>query len=998
MYITNPDQASWLLEVPAFSVDIETDTEESGDAWKGKRGLSFVSDITWVSFYADGFAPVVFDLAHINPERPAIIEFIRKVFSRSGYTAIAHNAVFDLRSLGGQYGFKIPLGSKVWDTLTFAILLLMGEDFKGDISLKSLATRYSLFKDVEELEFLERMKSKRDALHLQESDDVMRYVVADTVITWRLYELQKAIIATSPDPTVEPFSSVTEGQFKIDIGTRQNRPRFLSTKRWTNLPELVEWEQRISRWCCNSAARGIKLDKTAVARHLKILADEFRAALDQVQADVDQALRPDKLNQLSLLIYYKRLMDHTYHGKPSPSVARWTYFKANEVYPLEIQGLSIYVKTDYGDPLEIADWLHNATPKHNIPQNEMYRDNPPVLDVVQWIVDNIMSEDGEWNCASEQDVYEKAKIIYEWYDAFFTRTTPIDPMKLANMKLFQPFYTFIVKNFPFPNNEDIARQPLLVTDKLAKMVEAGADLDFKAEVFANYGWSFSEDAIRTYWPDLSDEDPNWTDDPFVILLQHKAKMSRIDEFYRHTERDGRLHSIIARKTRTGRATSVTMNLQNIDVKTYKGYLVPDDDTRVLIGIDISNAENWILAMTFGDSGLAEACASGDFHSQMTSIYWPDFYRQLIAEERWDDLKALRRKSKAVTFGSAYGAGARKISRMIGTTPEEAKVLLANRDNRFMNYSQGRIKLTQRIEKCYRDGHRPAFTTLWSGRRVAIPMKETTRRFMREGKFVEERRVELAAYKATNYLPQGGVGEIIWRGIVLANEQFERDGIDAHICLQVHDEIIVDTPVDKAFEVASIIIKILASIVPQEFMNRTVPACRILSALGPENAKKWGFQYDRDYPLPKNKFVNEWGVFDMPEGEVEAPTWIGPFHQGYTLEREIAAAYQEPTDEAEGKDTTVELKPNDQWRQLEDLMTITRQTMTALSQYQNVSRLVIDGEDKGLFDFANRMLIQQDLAHKGYACGDEYWTVLNQIEQLEDNLKQIVQWKQSMGIR
>ena len=243
MYITSPDQAGFLLDAPVFSVDIETNTENPDATWKDKYGLSFVSDITWISFFVAGYDPVVFDMATINPERDTIIEFVRQVFNRDGYTAIAHNAVFDLRSLGGQYGFNIPLGSQVWDTLTFAILLLMGEDFKGDISLKSLATRYHLFKDVEELEFLERMKSKRDALHLQDAADVMRYVAADTVITWRLYELQKAIIETSPDPAVEPFASVKDGTFSIEVGTRQAKPRFLSTKRWSNLPELVQWER-----------------------------------------------------------------------------------------------------------------------------------------------------------------------------------------------------------------------------------------------------------------------------------------------------------------------------------------------------------------------------------------------------------------------------------------------------------------------------------------------------------------------------------------------------------------------------------------------------------------------------------------------------------------------------------------------------------------------------------------------------------------------------------
>jgi DNA polymerase I-like protein with 3'-5' exonuclease and polymerase domains len=852
----------------------------------------------------------------------------------------------------------------------------MGEDFKGDIALKSMAIRYNLFKDVEELEFLERMKSKRDVLHLEEAGDVMRYVVADTVITWRLFELQKAIIASSNDPNVEPYSIVSGDDVNIEIGTRPVKPRFLSTKQWSSLPELVDWEQRISRWCANQAIRGIRFDKVAVNDHLMRLASQYKESLTGILDMVSERFDSEKLNQLASLIFYQRVLNHVYRYKPKPNLSRSFYSPK----PLpRIDNLENYIACDNPEdkPL-IAAWLQDKAIW--IGDGE-YVENPPSIDMVSWVHDNFF--DGE----EFDNTINRIRIIIKWFEHYFTRTVPIDPLKLANMKLFQPYFVFIVCNKDFPSNPEIVQNSNLVTDKLRMMVERGVDMDYQYEAITTYGWSFGDNAIHHYFKD---------DNPFVTLLSHRAKMNRIDEFLRHSERDGRIHSVIARKTRTGRAASTTMNLQNLQMKTFKGYLIPDDDNRMLISIDISNAENWLLAMIFADSQLALACASGDLHGQMTRTYWPELSQQLIDSGDWDAFKELRKKSKFVTFGSAYGAGAKKISRMIGTSQEEAQTLLNNRDNRYIGYSTGRHKLTQRIEKCYRDGHRPAFTALWSGRRIAIPMREVKRRSMSNGKIVEQTRIELAAYKATNYLPQGGVGEIIWRAIVLASEKFERENWGVNVCLQVHDEIVIDTPIDKAFEVASVVIEILANMIPQEFLNRTVPACRILAQFGPENLKKWGFQYGKKYPLPVDKFVNRWGIFDMPEDEFESPTWIGDLSNGYSLEAEIEASVT-PTVE-ENSESEVQLLNSSNWGEFVSLLQEINGLTNLLNQSQNVSRLIIDGEDHGLYDFSNRMLIQQELAHKGHKSGDNYWEVLNQIDKLQESLFKLRKWKMDMGMQ
>jgi hypothetical protein len=58
-----------------------------------------------------------------------------------------------------------------------------------------------------------------------------------------------------------------------------------------------------------------------------------------------------------------------------------------------------------------------------------------------------------------------------------------------------------------------------------------------------------------------------------------------------------------------------------------------------------------------------------------------------------------------------------------------------------------------------------------------------------------------------------------------------------------------------------------------------------------NAKKWGFEYGREYPLPIKEYVNTWGVHELTEDEnksAKAPPWINAFGYGENaLKKELA---------------------------------------------------------------------------------------------------------------
>lgn len=992
--VTTVKDANFLLHCNVISIDIETNTEAPTAGWGAKYGVAYPADITWFAAYAEGYPTVVFDMA--MDDRDEKINFIKSVLTQPNIRLIGHNVTFDLRALGGHYGFLLPIGTQVWDTLSMSILLMMSDDTHESVALKSLLTRYQLIQpntqeandtntvDTDEetdTEFLARMKHLRAILHTANREDVLRYVAMDAVFTFRLYELQRMIIQTTSDMLAEPFSDWGEnGEWRISI-----RPstKFSHTKNWSKLNELVEWEQRISRWSANAAIRGTKLNNDYVLQHTEQLLKEYSEAINTVLG-ITNEWGVDHISKIMWLVRYHDILIKMSEGKRAADVSKWVYWKPQSA----LNDTSIF-KNSGSD-----EWIQYLMtyPMGTEPDSSLLE-----LDPIRYIADLLWPDDA--------NKLNRAQIAWNWFKHFYVQTKEIEPQKLVNKNLFQPFYVFCICEADFPTNEDIMRLPALATTELKQRVERDEDIDYVNIAHTTNAWSLCEDAQLFYLHKLCERSgieipergepvhPLMT--PFIVASNHIAKLTRIDEFIRHAERDGRIHPIIARKTRTGRMSSTSMNLQNINMKDYRGYLTSNDDSHVLMGIDVSNAENYFAALTFADSQLAMACVSHDFHEQMARGYWGDeLIDDLIANDH-SAFKQLRKKGKFVTFGSAYGAGARKISRMVGCTTEEAQQLLANRDARFPAYAKGKRLVADRVERCYREGNRPAFTTLWSGRRIAVPTRVYNKRTVVHGQIVNETAIEVSSYKAVNYLQQGGVGELICRAQVMADEYFELNGVDAYIPLQVHDEIIVHAAIDCAFDAAAFVIRSISEVVPEEYRNRTIPAVRFLAALGPENAEKWGYNpLLNAYPLDKTKFVNQWGIWDMPENEIEAPTWTYNHNGGETIEEEIARRQTTTDDEAPQEQEQVDdatLKAVDKWEYFAQIFSPFMTTLDSLREYHKPALLVIKNQAKGPYLLSERMVIQQELAHRGQDPNGEYWKVLEQIQQLYGQAKEFVAW-------
>lgn len=471
---------------------------------------------------------------------------------------------------------------------------------------------------------------------------------------------------------------------------------------------------------------------------------------------------------------------------------------------------------------------------------------------------------------------QRAKYTTLWLESLDALGVPRDQGSLTGKKNWQQLYILGIppketkkKKKKVEAIDDYINNPLTVkgmsdipTDPL--LIET-----FKLKTKTG-AWSFGKDAIE-YYTKLRPELINYR-----RHVDIKTKLKKIDELLRHSEYDGRVHSNLSRLQVTGRTTSSSPNLMNMKLK-YKGdkypgipeleygYFLPDEG-KVLISLDCSNAENWMGASYARDNIFAKALCNKNFHSYMTPIYFPNINLSDPDEfERWRSI------GKNVTFAGSYGAGNVKLSFMTKQPVETIKKMVENKNRTFW-----RVRDVKEIAEAFMIEH--GYTVLWTGRRVNARKKDG----------------QYKGYTAPNSQNQGGVGELLVRGMLAVDKLFRNNNYSSRVALQVHDEIVIELDIKEYKQVIIPIIEALSHIVPESWLNRTTPATRFLFDLcNRENSKKWGLVPGEKYPLP-DEYVNLWGIHQYAENEDKAPTWINEFGYGeQALEKELGLEEENP---------------------------------------------------------------------------------------------------------
>ncbi len=238
-------------------------------------------------------------------------------------------------------------------------------------------------------------------------------------------------------------------------------------------------------------------------------------------------------------------------------------------------------------------------------------------------------------------------------------------------------------------------------------------------------------------------------------------------------------------TATGRLSSAEPNLQNIPIRTAPGrelrrVFIPREKDYVLVDADYSQIELRLMAALSGDEKMCAAFREGaDVHRRTAAAVFG------IPEESVSD--ELRLRAKAVNFGIIYGISAYSLSGDIGTSVSDAKRYIEGYFNEFP-------RVRAYLDDTVRSAEEKGYTTTLFGRRRYIP--ELTASAFPQRAF--GKRV------AMNSPIQGSAADIIKIATVRVAKRLKNELPDAHLVMQVHDELIAEARAEDAERVRAIL--------------------------------------------------------------------------------------------------------------------------------------------------------------------------------------------------
>ncbi|MEZ5125610.1 MAG: DNA polymerase I [Thermoleophilia bacterium] len=240
---------------------------------------------------------------------------------------------------------------------------------------------------------------------------------------------------------------------------------------------------------------------------------------------------------------------------------------------------------------------------------------------------------------------------------------------------------------------------------------------------------------------------------------------------------GRLHTTFNQLVAaTGRLSSSNPNLQNIPVRTDLGAeirscFVADEGWRLIVA-DYSQIELRLMAELSQEPALLNAYRHGEDVHRVTAA--------AVAGIPVDQVsKPQRERAKATNFGIMYGLSAYGLSQQVDISVEEAKAFI---DAYFAKYPRVDAFRREVIAAATRDGY---VTTLF-GRRRSVPE-------LRSRSFNTR---SLGERLAVNTVLQGSAADIIKVAMITVSAELERRRLRSRLVLQVHDELVVETPLEE----------------------------------------------------------------------------------------------------------------------------------------------------------------------------------------------------------
>ncbi len=266
----------------------------------------------------------------------------------------------------------------------------------------------------------------------------------------------------------------------------------------------------------------------------------------------------------------------------------------------------------------------------------------------------------------------------------------------------------------------------------------------------------------------------------------------------------RVHtSFLLAATTTGRLASSDPNLQNIPIKSEDGKdirkaFIAEKD-HVLISADYNQIEMRILADLADVKELKKAFKNNEDIHSLTASQIFNIDTKKVNEDQ-------RRKAKAINFGIIYGISQYGLAKQINVSNYEAEEFL---NSYFAKFPEIKVYMDKTIKFCRKNG----FVNNIFGRRshfMSINDKNYNVRNFQER-------------AAINAPIQGSASEIMRLAMIRLEKKFnEQKNRKTKILLQIHDELIFETPKEDVKRISKVIIEEMSSVVDSDQHSFSIP--------------------------------------------------------------------------------------------------------------------------------------------------------------------------------
>lgn len=259
--------------------------------------------------------------------------------------------------------------------------------------------------------------------------------------------------------------------------------------------------------------------------------------------------------------------------------------------------------------------------------------------------------------------------------------------------------------------------------------------------------------------------------------------------------DGRIHTSFNQTGAiTGRIASNSPNLQNIPIRSEVGQQIRRGFVArpgwLFLAADYSQVELRILAHICQDAALLDAFRQDqDIHRTTAAAVYGIAPDEVTYNQR--------RFAKAVNFGLIYGMGAFRLAR-------DSELTLAEAENYIKEYFERFPGIQKYLDETKALAKKQGYVETLLGRRRYFPVLRGSRSGANRQAWLRAER------EAINHPIQGTAADIIKLAMIDLHEKLA--AYDAHMLLQVHDELLLEVPEAEVEAVRKLVVETMSGVV------------------------------------------------------------------------------------------------------------------------------------------------------------------------------------------